>query len=88
MYPPMADSRTYTVQRSTTLVGVRDLDRESVYTRFFRYVSELSEEDLRRATETDPEREVALVVTVGSGGACRITNQQVKSSGVFFRKSR
>lgn len=45
----------------------RKLDRESVYTRFFRYVSELSEEDLRRATETDPEREVALVVTVGDG---------------------
>lgn len=45
----------------------RNLDRESVYTRFFRYVSELSEADLRRATETDPEREVALVVTVGSG---------------------
>jgi RimJ/RimL family protein N-acetyltransferase len=56
----------------------RGLDRESVYTRFFRYVPELTEEDLRRATETDPEREVALVVTVGhdaeetiiGGGRC------------------
>jgi RimJ/RimL family protein N-acetyltransferase len=45
----------------------RNLDRESVYTRFFRYVLELTERDLKRATETDPEREVALVVTVGSG---------------------
>ena len=45
----------------------RSLDRESVYTRFFRYVTELTDEQLKRATEVDPEREVALVVTIGSG---------------------
>ena len=45
----------------------RNLERETVYTRFFRYVTELTEEDLRRATQTDPGREVALVVTTGSG---------------------
>jgi RimJ/RimL family protein N-acetyltransferase len=45
----------------------RNLDRESVYTRFFRYVTELTDEELKRATEVDPEREVALVVTIGSG---------------------
>jgi RimJ/RimL family protein N-acetyltransferase len=45
----------------------RNLDRESVYTRFFRYVMELTDADLKRATEPDPEHEVALVVTLGSG---------------------
>jgi RimJ/RimL family protein N-acetyltransferase len=45
----------------------RALERESVYTRFFRYVDELTDADLGRATAPDPEREVALVVTVGSG---------------------
>lgn len=45
----------------------RSLERESVYTRFFRYVRELTEEDLTRATRTDPDREVALVATTGAG---------------------
>ena len=45
----------------------RKLERETVYTRFFRYVTELTEEQLRRATQTDPDRGVALVVTTGSG---------------------
>ena len=43
------------------------LERETVYTRFFRFASELTQAQLKRATETDPEREVALVVTKGSG---------------------
>jgi len=46
----------------------RNLERDTVYTRFFRYVTELTEENLRRATQTDPDREAALVVTTGSGG--------------------
>jgi RimJ/RimL family protein N-acetyltransferase len=46
----------------------KDLDRESVYTRFFRYVKELTDQDLRRATEIDFDREVALVVTTNLGG--------------------
>ena len=45
----------------------RNLDRESVYTRFFQYVRELTDQDLRRATEIDFEREVALVITVNLG---------------------
>ena len=45
----------------------RKLERESVYTRFFRYVTELTDTDLKRATEPDREREVALFVTVGRG---------------------
>jgi RimJ/RimL family protein N-acetyltransferase len=43
------------------------LDRETVYTRFFRYATEMTGEQLRRATETDPKRHVALVVTIGEG---------------------
>jgi GNAT superfamily N-acetyltransferase len=45
----------------------RNLDRESVYTRFFRYKNELTEEELRRAAEVDFEDIVALVVTKESG---------------------
>jgi RimJ/RimL family protein N-acetyltransferase len=52
--------------------ALRGFDREAVYTRFFRYVTELSDDDRRRATEPDPEREVALVVTVGSDADQRI----------------
>jgi len=59
--PIRADDRDRLVR------AFRKLDRETVYTRFFRYVTEPSDEDLQRATEPDPEREVALVVTVGKG---------------------
>lgn len=45
----------------------RGLERETVYTRFFRFASELTEAQLKRATEIDPEHEIALVVTTGSG---------------------
>ncbi len=45
-----------------------NLDRESIYTRFFQYVKELTDQDLKRATEVDFDREVALVVTVDLGG--------------------
>jgi len=45
----------------------RGLERESVYTRFFRYVAEPTEAQLTRATQPDPQREVALVVTTGAG---------------------
>lgn len=43
------------------------LDRRSVYLRFFSYKNELSEDELRRVTESDGVSEVALVATVGSG---------------------
>jgi RimJ/RimL family protein N-acetyltransferase len=53
----------------TKLVSAfKNLDRESVYTRFFQYVRELTDQDLKRATEIDFDREVALVVTVDLGG--------------------
>lgn len=45
----------------------RNLDRESVYTRFFRYKNALTDEELRSAAEVDFEDIVALVVTKESG---------------------
>ena len=50
----------------------RKLSPESVYTRVFHVKKDLSAEELRRLTEVDPDREVALVVTAGSGDAERI----------------
>ncbi|HQR10594.1 MAG TPA: GNAT family N-acetyltransferase [Casimicrobiaceae bacterium] len=47
--------------------AVRQLDRESVYTRLFSYRSELTEAGLDRIMHFDPEREVVLVATIGHG---------------------
>jgi RimJ/RimL family protein N-acetyltransferase len=46
----------------------RNLEPESIYTRFFRYKSELGNEELTTITEVDFESTVALVVTVPAGG--------------------
>ena len=46
--------------------AVRQLDRESVYTRLFSYRKELTESGLDRIMRVDPEREVALIVTSGA----------------------
>ena len=52
----------------TKLVSAfENLERETIYTRFFQYVRELADQDLKRATEIDFDREVALVVTVNLG---------------------
>ena len=45
----------------------KNLERETIYTRFFQYVKELTDQDLKRATEIDFDQEVALVVTVNPG---------------------
>lgn len=50
---------------------VRGLSEESKYFRFFAQVSELSAEMLERFTHPDPERECALIVTVGQDGEGR-----------------
>ena len=57
----------------------RGLQRETIYTRFFRFASELTEAQLKRATETDPEREIALVVTKGSG-----VNEEIIAGGRYI----
>jgi RimJ/RimL family protein N-acetyltransferase len=44
----------------------RELDRETIYTRLFSYRTELTETALDRIMRTDPEHEVALVVTTQS----------------------
>jgi len=53
--------------RDRVAAAVRQLDKESVYTRLFSYRKELTEAGLTRIMTLDPERDVALLVTVGAG---------------------
>lgn len=53
--------------RERVAAAIRRLDRESIYTRLFSYRTELTEAGLDRIMRFDPETEVVLVVTVGSG---------------------
>ena len=46
--------------------AIRGLDRETIYTRLFTY-RQLTEAGLDRVMRTDPDSEVALVVTTGAG---------------------
>ena len=47
--------------------AVRGLDRESIYTRLFSHRTELTEAGLDRIMHFDPDSDVVLVVTKGSG---------------------
>jgi GNAT superfamily N-acetyltransferase len=47
--------------------AIRQLDRESIYTRLFSYRNELTEAGLDRIMRVVPGSEVALVVTTGAG---------------------
>ena len=47
--------------------AIRQLDRESVYTRLFGYRNELTEAGLDRIMRADPETEVVMVVTTCIG---------------------
>jgi RimJ/RimL family protein N-acetyltransferase len=49
--------------------AVRELDRESIYTRLFTYRSELTEAGLERIMRFDPDSEVVLIATIGAGDA-------------------
>jgi RimJ/RimL family protein N-acetyltransferase len=53
--------------RERLLAAFHKLDPESVYTRFFEYKDEPTEGDLKRVTEADFDKRVALVVTKGTG---------------------
>lgn len=53
--------------RERTARFVAGLDRESIYKRLFSYRTELTEAGLDRIMRFDPDNEVALVVTTGSG---------------------
>lgn len=46
----------------------RNLEAETIYTRYFQHKAHLTKEDLERATELDFENDVALVVTMESEG--------------------
>lgn len=49
------------------VAAFRELEPETIYSRYFQHKADLSDEELRRATEVDFEREVALVVAIGQG---------------------
>ena len=48
--------------RDAIAAAFAELDRDSVYTRFFSYKKQLTEAELRQLTEVDFEHVVALVV--------------------------
>jgi len=58
--------------------AVRGLERESIYFRLFSHRRELTEAGLDRVMRFDPEREVVLLVTKGSG-----TDEQVIGSARY-----
>jgi GNAT superfamily N-acetyltransferase len=70
--------------------AVRGLGRESIYYRLFSHRSELTEAGLDRIMRFDPEREVVLIVTRGSGaeemviGSARYVVLSPESADVAF----
>jgi GNAT superfamily N-acetyltransferase len=56
-----------------------NLEKESVYTRLFTHKMELTDGDLKKITEIDFEREVGLVVTLGSAA-----EEVIIGSGRYF----
>lgn len=50
--------------RDGVLSAFSNLDRESIYTRFFTFKRELTEPELRQLTDIDSDRVVALVVAL------------------------
>jgi GNAT superfamily N-acetyltransferase len=69
----LRDGTTVTVRAARADDGPRikrafhNLERETVYTRFFGYKAGVSEAELSRITGADFDRAVALLVTVGAG---------------------
>jgi len=59
--------------------AVRELDRDSIYTRLFTYRTELTDAGLDRIMRVDPVRDVMLVVTIGGGA-----EEKVIASGRFI----
>jgi hypothetical protein len=50
----------------------RNLEPDTIYTRYFRYKSHLTDADLKWATELNFENDVALVVTIQQDGKERV----------------
>jgi GNAT superfamily N-acetyltransferase len=69
----LRDGTTVTVRAARADDGPRikrafhNLERDTVYTRFFGYKADVSEAELSRITGADFDRAVALLVTVGAG---------------------
>ena len=53
--------------RDKVAAAIGKLDRESVYSRLFSYRNELTDAGLDKVMAVDPERDVALLVTTGTG---------------------
>ena len=53
--------------RDKVAAAVGKLDRESVYSRLFSYRNELTDAGLSQIMAVDPDREVTLLVTTGTG---------------------
>ncbi len=51
--------------KNMLVAAFKNLDPESIYTRFFQHKKMLTDEELKSATEIDFENAVALVVTIG-----------------------
>lgn len=65
--------------REKIAVAVRNLDRDSIYTRLFSYRTGLTPVGLDRIMAVDPVRDMMLVVTVGAGA-----EETVIASGRFM----
>ena len=65
--------------REKIAAAIRQLDRESIYTRLFSYRSELTEAGLNRIMSVDPDSEIALLVTTGTA-----PDEIVIGSGRYF----
>ncbi len=50
-------------------MAFRNLEAETVYTRFFAFKNEVTDAELARITGVDFDRDVALLVTIGAGDA-------------------
>jgi GNAT superfamily N-acetyltransferase len=53
--------------RGKVAAAIGKLDRKSVYTRLFSYRNELTDAGLNRIMTVDPDRDVMLLVTMGTG---------------------
>jgi GNAT superfamily N-acetyltransferase len=58
--------------KAAILAAFQELDRESIYTRFFSYKKILTDAELERATEVDFSHVVALVMETVTDGEIRI----------------
>ncbi len=66
------------------VTAFKNLDPESIYTRFFYHKKMLTEDELKAATELDFENAVALVVTTGDDDPDELGPRRHRDAGHFF----